>query len=257
MQRNHSGNRGYKKKERDLIYGVRAVIEAIKAEREINKIMIQKGMDKELFMELKEELKGKDFQLQFVPREKLDALTDNNHQGVVAQVSPIKYHDIEPLVEGLIEDGKKPFILVLDRITDVRNFGAIARTAECEGVDAILLPSKGSAQVNADAVKTSAGALNRIKVCRTDNLKDSLFYIQQCGVRLVACTEKSKVPLYETNLRGSVAIIMGSEKDGVTQDLINMADISCRIPMRGEIASLNVGVAAGMAMYEKLRQELY
>ncbi len=257
MERNHSGNRGYKKKERDLIYGVRAVIEAIKADREINKIMIQKGMDKELFMELKEELKGKDFQLQFVPREKLDALTDNNHQGVVAQVSPIKYHEIEPLVEGLIEDGKKPFILVLDRITDVRNFGAIARTAECEGVDAILLPSKGSAQVNADAVKTSAGALNRIKVCRTDNLKDSLFYIQQCGVRLVACTEKSKVPLYETNLRGSVAIIMGSEKDGVTQDLINMADISCRIPMRGEIASLNVGVAAGMAMYEKLRQELY
>ncbi len=257
MQRNNSEKRGYKKKERDLIYGVRAVIEAIKAEREINKIMIQKGMDKELFMELKEELKGKDFQLQFVPREKLDGLTDNNHQGVVAQVSPIKYHDIKELVEDLLEEGRKPFILVLDRITDVRNFGAIARTAECEGVDAILLPSKGSVQVNADAVKTSAGALNRIKVCRTDNLKDSLFYIQQCGLRLVVCTEKSKVPLYETNLRGAVAIIMGSEKDGVTQDLINMADISCCIPMRGEIASLNVGVAAGMAMYEKLRQELY
>lgn len=258
MQRNFSGNRGgYKKKEKDLIYGVRAVIEAIRAEREINKIMIQKGMDKELFMELKEELKGKDFQLQFVPREKLDALTDNNHQGVVAQVSPVQYYEIEPLVEELIEKDKKPFILVLDRITDVRNFGAIARTAECEGVDAILIPSKGSAVVNADAIKTSAGALNRIKVCRTDSLKDSLFYIQQCGVRLVACTEKSKIPLYETNLRGSVAIIMGSEKDGVTQDLINMADISCRIPMRGEIASLNVGVAAGMAMYEKLRQELY
>ena len=257
MQRNNSEKRGYKKKERDLIYGVRAVIEAIKADREINKIMIQKGMDKELFMELKEELKGKDFQLQFVPREKLDGLTDNNHQGVVAQVSPIKYHDIKELVEDLLEDGRKPFILVLDRITDVRNFGAIARTAECEGVDAILLPSKGSVQVNADAVKTSAGALNRIKVCRTDNLKDSLFYIQQCGLRLVVCTEKSKVPLYETNLRGAVAIIMGSEKDGVTQDLINMADISCCIPMKGEIASLNVGVAAGMAMYEKLRQELY
>ena len=257
MQRNNSEKRGYKKKERDLIYGVRAVIEAIKAEREMNKIMIQKGMDKELFMELKEELRGKDFQLQFVPREKLDGLTDNNHQGVVAQVSPIKYHDIKELVEDLLEDGRKPFILVLDRITDVRNFGAIARTAECEGVDAILLPSKGSVQVNADAVKTSAGALNRIKVCRTDNLKDSLFYIQQCGLRLVVCTEKSKVPLYETNLRGAVAIIMGSEKDGVTQDLINMADISCCIPMKGEIASLNVGVAAGMAMYEKLRQELY
>lgn len=258
MQRDYSGNRGgYKKKEQDLIYGVRAVIEAIRAEREINKILIQKGMDKELFMELKDELKGKDFQLQFVPKEKLDALTDNNHQGVIAHVSPVNYYEIEPLVEELIEEGKKPFILVLDRITDVRNFGAIARTAECEGVDAILIPAKGSAQVNADAVKTSAGALNRIKVCRTDNLKDSLFYIQQCGIRLVACTEKSKIPLYETNLRGSVAIIMGSEKDGVTQDLINMADISCRIPMRGEIASLNVGVAAGMAMYEKLRQELH
>lgn len=258
MQRNHSDNRGgFKKKDKDLIYGVRAVIEAIRAEREINKILIQKGMDKELFMELKEELKGKDFPLQFVPKEKLDALTDNNHQGVIAQVSPVSYYEIEPLVEELIEEGKKPFILVLDRITDVRNFGAIARTAECEGVDAILIPAKGSAQVNADAIKTSAGALNRIKVCRTENLKDSLFYIQQCGVRLVACTEKSKIPLYETNLRGSVAIIMGSEKDGVTQDLINMADISCQIPMRGEIASLNVGVAAGMAMYEKLRQELH
>lgn len=258
MNKNFSRNRGEgSRKEKDLIYGVRAVIEAIRAGRELNKIMIQKGMSKELFLELKEELKGKDFQLQFVPVEKLDALTENNHQGVVAQVSPVEYHQIEPLVEELIEQDKKPYILVLDRITDVRNFGAIARTAECEGVDAILIPSKGSAQVNADAIKTSAGALNRIKVCRTDNLKESLFYIQQCGIRLVACTEKSSVPLYETNLRGSVAIIMGSEKDGITQDLINLADIACRIPMKGEIASLNVGVAAGMAMYEKLRQELY
>src|SRR5690606_38858831 len=144
---------------------------------------------------------------------------------------------------------------VLDRITDVRNFGAIARSAECMGVDAILIPSKGSATVTGDAIKTSAGALNRIKVCKTDDLKNAVFYIQQCGLRIVAATEKASVPLYATNLRGNMAVIMGSEKDGVTSDLINMADIACKIPMPGEIASLNVGVAAGMTLYEKVRQE--
>jgi 23S rRNA (guanosine2251-2'-O)-methyltransferase len=176
---------------------------------------------------------------------------------VIAYVSPVEYKSIEPLVEELMEQGKKPLVLVLDRITDVRNFGAIARTAECQGVDAILIPSKGSALVTADAVKTSAGALNRIPVCKTNNLKDSLFYLQQCGMRIVSCTEKSKIPLYEVNLRGPVAIILGSEEDGITSDLLNLSDIKARIPMRGEIASLNVGVAAGMILYEKTRQELY
>jgi 23S rRNA (guanosine2251-2'-O)-methyltransferase len=245
------------KKSEEFIFGVRAVIEAVKADRELNKIMIEKGMNKELFLELKEALKGKNHQLQFVPREKLDRLSDQNHQGVIAFVSPITYHKIEEIVEEMLEKEEKPFILALDRITDVRNFGAIARSAECMGVGAILLPSKGSAQVTADAVKTSAGALNRIKVCKTDDLKDSLFYIQQCGLRLIACTEKGNVPLYETNLRGPVAVIMGSEKDGITQDLINLSDIKAKIPMKGDIASLNVGVATGMILYEKLRQELY
>jgi 23S rRNA (guanosine2251-2'-O)-methyltransferase len=157
----------------------------------------------------------------------------------------------------MLEEGKKPTILVLDRITDVRNFGAIARTAECEGVDAILIPSKGSALVTSDAMKASAGALNRIPVCKTDDLKNSLFYLQQSGLRLIACTEKSATPLYQVNLRGSVAVIMGSEENGITQDLINMSDIKAKIPMRGEISSLNVGVATGMVLYEKLRQELY
>lgn len=241
----------------EYIFGVRAVIEAVRAGREINKILIQKGMQKDLFMELKQELKGSDFQLQFVPVEKLNAVTENNHQGVIAYVSPVSYHSIEKIVEELMAEGKKPFVLVLDRITDVRNFGAIARTAECMGVDAILIPSKGSALVTADAVKTSAGALNRIKVCKTDQFKDALFYIQQCGMRIIACTEKAKVPLYETNLRGAVAVIMGSEMDGITTDLINIADISCKIPMPGDIASLNVGVATGMILYEKVRQEKY
>ena len=259
---NRDRNNNYERREKktpneEFIYGVRAVIEAIRAGRGFNKILIQKGMDKDLFLELKEELKGHHFQLQFVPQEKLNSYTEDNHQGVVALVSPITYHKIEEVVEGLLAEEKKVFVLALDRITDIRNFGAIARTAECEGVDAILIPNKGSAQVTADAIKTSAGALNRIKVCKTENFKESLYYIQQCGLRLVACTEKASVPLYETNLRGSVAVIMGSEMDGITSDLINMADISCKIPMRGEIASLNVGVATGMVLYEKLRQELH
>lgn len=246
-----------KKSAEDLIFGVRSVIEAIKADRDINKILIQKGMNKDLFSELKDALAGKNYQLQFVPVEKLDGLIDGNHQGVIAQVAPIEYKEIEALVEEKLEKGLKPLILVLDRITDVRNFGAIARTAECQGVDAILIPSKGSALVTADAVKTSAGALNRIPVCKTNSLKESLFYLQQLGMRIVACTEKTKIPLYEVNLRGSVAIIMGSEEDGITSDLLNLADIKARIPLRGEIASLNVGVAAGMVLYEKTRQELH
>jgi 23S rRNA (guanosine2251-2'-O)-methyltransferase len=248
----------YTRKERtDLIFGVHAVIEALKAERSINKILIQKGIQKETFNELRDALKGQQFQLQFVPNQKLDSLTSGNHQGVIAFVTPIEYQEIEILVDQMLEQGKKPTILVLDRITDVRNFGAIARTAECEGVDAILIPSKGSALVTSDAMKASAGALNRIPVCKTDDLKNSLFYLQQSGLRLIACTEKSATPLYQVNLRGSVAVIMGSEENGITQDLINMSDIKAKIPMRGEISSLNVGVATGMVLYEKLRQELY
>lgn len=239
----------------DYIFGVRSVIEAVKAGRELNKILIQKGMHKELFLELKDALKGKNFPLQFVPTEKLNAYTEMNHQGVVALVSPVEYHQIEGIIEELLEKGVKPVVLALDRITDVRNFGAIARTAECMGVDAILIPAKGSALVTPDAVKTSAGALNRIKVCKTDSLKDSLYYIQQCGLRLVAVTEKGNAPLFETNLRGSVALIMGSETDGITSDLLNLSDIKTKIPMDGDIASLNVSVAAGMVLYEKLRQE--
>jgi 23S rRNA (guanosine2251-2'-O)-methyltransferase len=248
----------YTRKERtDLIFGVHAVIEALKAERSINKILIQKGIQKETFNELRDALKGQQFQLQFVPNQKLDSLTSGNHQGVIAFVTPIEYQEIESLVDQMLERGEKPTVLVLDRITDVRNFGAIARTAECEGVDAILIPSKGSALVTSDAMKASAGALNRIPVCKTDDLKNSLFYLQQSGLRLIACTEKSATPLYQVNLRGSVAIIMGSEENGITQDLINMSDIKAKIPMRGEISSLNVGVATGMVLYEKLRQELY
>ncbi len=253
-----SGNEWERKeKDEDFIFGIRPVIEAVQANRDINKVLILKGIDKENFKELREALAGKTYQIQYVPVQKLDRVTDKNHQGVIAYVAPITYGKIEPLIDELLEKGEKPCILVLDRITDVRNFGAIARTAECQGVHAIVIPSKGSAMVTADAIKTSAGALNRIPVCKSDNLKDSLFYLQQSGLRIIACTEKSKVPMYEVNFRGSVAIVLGSEEDGITSDLINLSDIAARIPMKGQTASLNVSVTAGMVLYEKTRQELY
>lgn len=244
-----------RKEKKDIIFGIHPVIEAIKSDQELNKILIQKGIEKEHFRELKESLAGKDFNIQYVPIQKLNKLTSGNHQGVVAYVTPIAYQNIEELVDQWMEKEQKVCILILDRITDVRNFGAIARSAECQGVDAILIPSKGSALVSSDAVRTSSGALSRIPVCKTDDLKNTLFYIQQSGIRLISCTEKSALPLHEINLRGSVGIIMGSEENGITSDLINLSDVRAKIPMHGEIQSLNVGVATGIILYEKMRQE--
>ena len=252
----HRKEQYQRKEKKDIIFGIHPVIEAIKSKQELNKIMIQRGIDKELFRELKEALADKDYYIQYVPIQKLNTLTAGNHQGVVAFVTPIAYQNIEQLVDQWVEEEKKPCILALDRITDVRNFGAIARSAECQGVDAILITSRGSALVTADAVRTSSGALSRIPVCKTEDLKNSLFYIQQSGYRIVACTEKSSMPLQEVNLRGAMAIVMGSEENGITSDLINMADLRTNIPMLGNIASLNVGVATGIILYEKMRQEL-
>lgn len=248
------GFRKEKKDPEDIVYGIRAVIEAIRNDVQINRILIQKGMDKDLFDELKETLKGKDFQLQFVPSEKLNKITTSNHQGVIAYISPVEYHSIEELADRWLAEGKEPCILVLDRITDVRNFGGIARTAACMGVDAILIPSKGSAMVTADAIKTSAGALHTIPVCKTELLKDSLFYLQQSGFQIVSCTEKSKISMENYAFFGPTAIIMGSEENGISSDLLKMSDARLSIPMAGEIASLNVGVATGMMLYERLRQ---
>jgi 23S rRNA (guanosine2251-2'-O)-methyltransferase len=244
-----------RKEKKDIIFGIHPVIEAIKSKQELNKIMIQRGIEKEHFRELKEALADQGYNIQYVPIQKLNHLTAGNHQGVVAFVTPIEYQNIEALVDKWVEAEKKPCILALDRITDVRNFGAIARSAECQGVDAILIPSKGSALVTADAVRTSSGALSRIPVCKTDDLKNSLFYIQQSGFRVVACTEKSSMPLQEVNVRGAMVIVMGSEENGITSDLINMSDLRTNIPMLGNIASLNVGVATGIILYEKMRQE--
>jgi 23S rRNA (guanosine2251-2'-O)-methyltransferase len=189
-----------------------------------------------------------------VPLEKINRLTRKNHQGVFAFISPIDFHNIEDVIPKLYEEGKNPLVLVLDRITDVRNFGAIARTAECAGVDAIIIPEQNAAAINADAIKTSAGALHTVTVCRTWNLKLALQFMKESGIQLVGCTEKTQDNMYKPNYTPPTAIIMGSEEDGVSPEFLKMCDAKAKIPMSGKIASLNVSVATGVILYEAIRQ---
>ncbi|MBK7128933.1 MAG: 23S rRNA (guanosine(2251)-2'-O)-methyltransferase RlmB [Crocinitomicaceae bacterium] len=240
----------------DIIYGVRAVIEAVRAERPINRIFIQKGMNKELFYELKEELANKKYALQFVPVEKLDRMTQQNHQGVIAQVSPVSYYNIEEIVTRLLEKGEMANILILDRLTDVRNFGAIARTAECTGVHAIVIPTKDSVSVTADAIKTSAGALNKIPVCKVADLSSVVHFLKESGVQVVAATEKTDRLVFDLDMTLPTAVILGSEEDGVSMRLLSDADIKAKIPMTGSISSFNVSVSAGIFLYEIARQRM-
>jgi 23S rRNA (guanosine2251-2'-O)-methyltransferase len=246
--------KGKFEEEQDIIYGVRAVIEAVRAERPINKIFIQRGMQKDLFYELKDALADKKYHLQFVPIYKLNKMTRKNHQGVIAQVSPIAYQKLEPIVDQLFEKGEMPLFMILDRITDVRNFGAIARTAECLGVHAIILPQKDSVSVTADAIKTSAGALHNIPVCKVADLNATIHYLKESGVQIAAATEKTKTILSDNDLTVPVAIVMGSEENGVSMKILAESDMKLKIPMVGTIASLNVSVAAGMVLYEVIRQ---
>jgi 23S rRNA (guanosine2251-2'-O)-methyltransferase len=240
----------------DIIFGVRAVIEAIRAERPINKILIQRGMQKELFKELKEELANKKYNLQFVPIHKLNRMTRKNHQGVIAHTSPIHYQQVEPILNKLYEEGEVPMFLILDRITDVRNFGAIARTAECTGVHAIIIPNKDSVSVTADAIKTSAGALNKIPVCKVDDLNSIIHYLKESGVQIIASTEKTEKLVFDLDFTIPVAIVMGSEENGVSTKILADANEKAKIPMVGTIGSLNVSVSAGIMMYEIARQRL-
>lgn len=249
---------GFNKREdaQDIIYGVRAVIEAVKDQRPINKIFIQKGMNKELFYELKDALADKKYNLQFVPQQKLNKFTRKNHQGVVAQVSPVPYQKIEPIIEKIYEEGDIPLILILDGLTDVRNFGAIARTAECHGVNAIVIPNKDSVSITSDAIKTSAGALGRIPVCQTHDISSVIHYLKEFGIQMVAATEKAQKTTTQIDFSLPTGIVMGSEDKGVSNKILGLCEEKCKIPMAGTIASLNVSVAAGIMMYEALRQRV-
>ncbi|RYE20735.1 MAG: 23S rRNA (guanosine(2251)-2'-O)-methyltransferase RlmB [Sphingobacteriales bacterium] len=237
-----------------VVFGIRAVVEAIRAGKEIESLYIQRGIGGGLLNELKDLLHEYQIVAQQVPVEKLNRLTMKNHQGVVAYISPITYQKIENIIPEIYEKGEVPLILVLDCITDVRNMGAIARTAECAGVHAIVVPAKGSAQVNPDAIKTSAGALYKIPVCRHDNFMQTVKYLQEAGLQLVCCTEKTNDYLYKPDYTAPTAIIMGSEEDGIRNEIIRIADHLAKIPMFGEIESLNVSVSTGVILYEAVRQ---
>ena len=240
--------------EKNYIFGIRAIIEAVEAGKTIDKLFIQKGLHNDLFAELWKLVREKRINYKHVPVEKINRLTRKNHQGVFAFISPIDFHNIEDVIPKLYEEGKNPLVLVLDRITDVRNFGAIARTAECAGVDAIIIPEQNAAAINADAIKTSAGALHKITVCRTWNLKLAIQFMKDSGIQLVGCTEKTQDMMYKPDYTPPTAIIMGSEEDGVSPEFLKMCDARAKIPMAGKIASLNVSVATGVILYEALRQ---
>jgi 23S rRNA (guanosine2251-2'-O)-methyltransferase len=245
-RRNNSNNQ--------FIFGIRAIIEAITSGKEIETLYVQRGLTGDLYQELKKVVAEYQISAQFVPVEKLDRMTPKNHQGAVAVISPIIYHRIENIIPEIYEKGEVPLILVLDSVTDVRNMGAIARTAECAGVHAIVVPGKGSAQINADAVKTSAGALYKIPVCRHDNFVQTVKFLQESGLQIVCCTEKTNDYIYKPDYTAPTAIVMGSEDEGIRNELIRTADYLAKIPMFGEIESLNVSVSAGVILYEAIRQ---
>ena len=238
------------------IFGIRAVIEAIQSGKEIDKLLIKKDINGELINELFALIKERHLVVQRVPVEKINRITRKNHQGVVAFLSAVTYYNIEEVVPVLFEEGINPFLIVLDGITDVRNFGAIARTCDCAGVNAIIIPERNSVSVNADAIKTSAGALNYVPVCREKNLVNVVKFLKSSGYKVVGASEKSSVNYTKVDYTGQVALILGAEDKGISNDLLKLCDEFVSIPEFGNINSLNVSVAGGVMMYEVVRQRL-
>jgi len=240
----------------NFIFGTRAIIEAVDADKQIEKVLITRSNDNELQKELIDILKKRKILFQFVPLQKINRVTRKNHQGVLAFISPVTFYNVEEIVTRVYENGKTPFIIVLDGVTDVRNFGAIVRTAECAGADAILIPEKGSAQINADAVKTSAGALHKLPICRTPSLRITLQNLQNSGIKVVSASEKAKNNYYQTDFNLPLAIVVGAEDVGVSKSIISLSDEFVKIPLLGEIKSLNVSVAASILIYETVKQRI-
>ena len=243
-------------KENEMVFGIRAVIEAIQADKEIDKILVKRELQGDLSRELFEVLKGRDIPVQRVPAERLDRLTRKNHQGVIAFIPAITYERLENIIPFVYEQGKNPFIVLLDGVTDVRNFGAIARTCECAGVDAIVIPSRGSVTVNADAIKTSAGALHVLSVCKEKSITEAIRFLQASGVKVYAASEKAFETYTAIKYDGPVAIVMGAEDTGVSMDNLRICDSMVKIPQFGTIGSLNVSVASSILIYEVVRQRM-
>ncbi|MFD1096824.1 23S rRNA (guanosine(2251)-2'-O)-methyltransferase RlmB [Salegentibacter chungangensis] len=238
------------------IFGIRTVIEAVQSGKNIDKIYIQKGLSGHLFKELEQLLSRNQYNVSYVPPEKLNKLAKGNHQGVVATISPVSFMSIEDLVEKAFSNTPTPLFLLLDQITDARNFGAMIRTAECCGVNGIIIPEKGAAPVNADTVKTSAGAVFNIPLCKVNHIKDALYFLQSSDVQVVAATEKTDDTIYDIDFKKASAVIMGNEAKGVSNSILKAANKRAKLPMFGTIESLNVSVACGAFLYEAVRQRL-
>ncbi len=239
----------------EFVFGTRAVIEAIKNNRNIEKIFLKKGLKNDLSQELFQLIREEQVPFQFVPIEKINRITRKNHQGVLALLSPIEYYNIDTLLPGIYENGKDPFILILDQVTDVRNFGALVRSAECAGVNAIIIPEKGTARIGGDAVKTSAGAIHYVPICKVQSLTKTVEFLKNSGIKIVAATEKATTLYSDAKLNVPLAIVMGSEDTGISQSVLQLTDEQLAIPVLGKIESLNVSVAAAIMMYEAVRQK--
>ena len=243
-------------KKDDFIFGLRPVIEAIEAGKTIDKIFVQNALQGPIYAELKAILAKHKIRPNYVPVEKLNRFTRKNHQGIVAFISDVPFHKIEDLLPQIFEEGRTPFLLILDRLTDVRTFGAICRTAECAGIDAIILPEKGAAPINSDAIKTSAGAIYNIKICKQNNLAHTVDYLQQSGVQVFAATEKAQKLIYEVDFSQPCAVVMGNEETGISKEVMHHSDEKIKLPIEGKTQSLNVSVACGAILYEAVRQKL-
>ena len=238
-----------------VVYGLRPVIEVIVSGQQVERVLVQNGLNSSLLNELRVRMKEHNIPFQYVPVEKLNKMTSGNHQGVVATIAAVKYHSfMDILEESANQEDAVPFYLLLDHVTDVRNMGAIARTAECTGVDALVVPDRGSAAMNEDAIKTSSGALLRLPVCREPNLKTVVNLARQYGFQVVASTEKGSLHYREVDFRKPTLLIMGNEETGISPEMLKMSDVRAKLPIVGEVASLNVSVAAGVMMYEALEQ---
>ena len=245
------------KQNKDFIFGIRSVIEAINSGKTIEKLMIRKGLQGELYHELMTLVKQFEIPIQIVPNERINRVTQKNHQGVLAFISPIEFQNIEQILPSLYEKGKVPLFVILDKVTDVRNFGAITRTAECAQVDAVIIPDKGSARISADAVKTSAGALHKVPVCRVKSLTKTIRFLQDSGLQIIAATEKASDYYYQVDFTLPTALLMGAEDRGVAIEYLKVCDKMAKIPILGEIESLNVSVAASIMIYEAVKQRLH
>jgi len=241
-------------KEKDCIFGLRPVIEAIKAGKQIDRLLIKQGLQGSLYHELMTEVRKNDIVYQIVPLERIEIVTRKNHQGVLAWLSIIEYQHIVNLLPMIFEKGVDPLLIALDGVSDVRNFGAIVRSAECFGAHAVIIPEKGSARITADAVKTSAGAMHSLPVCREKSIVKTIEFLKESGLKVVCAREDSEKPVNAAPLSGPCVLVMGAEDKGIGREIISLADHLVSIPMTGNIGSLNVSVAAGILLYEIIRQ---